>query len=62
MSIGRSILFLHNLIVIVHWYAVLVDAVISLIGEIQNTLYSSFFLGGYFLCDVLCLLFCSGAV
>ena len=52
---------LHNLIMIVHWYAVLVDAVISLIGEIQNTLYSRFLLGGYFLCDVLCLLFCSGA-
>ena len=61
MSIGRSILFLHNLIVIVHWYAVLVDAVISLIGEIQNTLYSSFFFSGYFLGDVLCLL-CSVAL
>ena len=48
MSIGRSMFFLHNLIMIVHWYAVLVDAVISLIGEIQNTLYSSFFLGGFF--------------
>jgi hypothetical protein len=62
MSIGRSMFFLHNIIMIVHWYAVLVGAVFLLTGEIQHTLYSSFFLGGYCLCDFLCLLFCSGAV
>ena len=32
---------LHNRFV--HWYAVLVGAVILLTGETQNTLYSSFF-------------------